>query len=1054
MDEYSDNTGQRCKLFLITTVAETHWYFLRGQVQYLQKQGIDVTLVSSPGKWLEACRTRDGVHCIPVTMTRRMNPLKDCLSLLRLWWLFLRERPDIVQYSTPKGALLGSVASTLAGIRCRIFLIRGSISGAQRGWSTVLNRSAEWLTVRLSREVICVSHSLRSFLRKEGVLKKNEGIVIENGMSNGINIDYFQQSGEGKGADSSLQKSKIVGFVGRLNREKGIEDFAKAWNTIREVCKESRALLVGRWDTEARVSPETRRALENDPRVEIVGHVEDIRPFLHRMNVLCFPSYREGFPNAPMEAAATGIPVVAFNSVGSTDAVEDEITGALVPLGNTKALAEAVQAYLEDDSLAKAHGHKGRARVETCFQQEPIWRGILGSYRDAFHKTKLSEKESLVAYFKSFLLKLKKAVTWILNAFKKIVFGNHQNGKSLLTQQVSLSRGRTTGAVTIIGAGGHAKVVISCIRECGMDPVRIYDDDESLWGSAVSGVPVVGGVEDFQSEFRNGQRAVVAIGDNHTRRRLTDQLFKMSVDWATIVHPYSFVEKSAVIGAGSVVCAGAVVQAGAVVGEHVIVNTSATIDHDCQVKSYCHLAPHATLAGDCIVKEEALIGAGSTVLPMRIVGRKAVVGAGATVTRDVTDVTTVVGCPAKPMSGLVEDVTTRQCAPWPVFDDEQIEAVAKVLRSGKVNYWTGTEGKTFEQEFADYVGVKHGIAVANGTVALELALAAIGIGAGNDVIVPSRTFIATASSVVMRGGRPVVADIDPVSQNITVETIRSAMTPHTRALIVVHVGGWPCEMDAILNFAREHGLAVIEDCAQAHGAKIGDKSVGSFGDVAAFSFCQDKILTTAGEGGMVVTNDTNLWKKAWSQKDHGKDWDLLNDEKGEGHYRFLHRSFGTNWRMTEAQAAVGRIQLSRLEKWNFERRANAQLLRVGLDNCPAIAIPECPAPLRHAYYRLYGSVQLDQLSAGWTRDRIITRIRELGGNVGCGSCGEIYREEAFADIWSGSRLPVASVAHETSLAFVVHPGLTSEWLKHLVAITLSTFHEATTGTCKDVKRAA
>lgn len=360
---------------------------------------------------------------------------------------------------------------------------------------------------------------------------------------------------------------------------------------------------------------------------------------------------------------------------------------------------------------------------------------------------------------------------------------------------------------------------------------------------------------------------------------------------------------------------------------------------------------------------------------------------------------------------------------WPVFDDEQVAAVQRVLRSGQVNYWTGSEGRRFEEEYAAALGVRHAIAVANGTVALELALTALGIGPGDEVVVPSRTFIATASAVVARGAWPVVADIDHDSQNLTAETVEAALTPRTRAIIAVHVGGWPCDMDPLLALAERHGMFVVEDCAQAHGATSRGRPVGSMGHINAFSFCQDKILTTGGEGGLVTTNDSALWERAWSYKDHGKNRLATLDGSKTGAFRFLHDSFGTNWRLTEMQAAIGRIQLRRLPAWVARRRAHAARIVAGLADVPGIRFPLPGEGVEHSFYRLYGFVDAHALAPGWTRDRILQELNSRGVPAGCGSCGEIYREKAFAKIGPVAPLPVARVLHETSLAFLVHPTL-------------------------------
>ena len=227
-------------------------------------------------------------------------------------------------------------------------------------------------------------------------------------------------------------------------------------------------------------------------------------------------------------------------------------------------------------------------------------------------------------------------------------------------------------------------------------------------------------------------------------------------------------------------------------------------------------------------------------------------------------------------------------APWPVFASDEIAAVTRVLTSGRVNYWTGDECAAFEQEFAAAVGVKYAIALANGTVALELALKALGIGPGDEVIVPSRTFIATASCAVAVGATPVVADIDSDSGNITARTIAAVISARSRVVIPVHMAGWPCDMAPIIELATRHKLHVVEDCAQAHGATYHGRPTGSLGKCAAFSFCQDKIMTTGGEGGTLVTDDPALWRCAWEYKDHGKSWDATHNREHPPGFRWLH----------------------------------------------------------------------------------------------------------------------------------------------------------------------
>lgn len=366
----------------------------------------------------------------------------------------------------------------------------------------------------------------------------------------------------------------------------------------------------------------------------------------------------------------------------------------------------------------------------------------------------------------------------------------------------------------------------------------------------------------------------------------------------------------------------------------------------------------------------------------------------------------------------------QQFAPWPSFGADEIEAITSVVQSGKVNYWTGKEGGRFEVEFADFAGCKYAVALANGTVALELALYALGIGPGDEVVVTSRTFIASASCVVMRGAVPIMADIDPNSQNFTAQTIEAALTPRTRAVIAVHLAGWPCDMDPILQLARERGLWVIEDCAQAHGATYKGRPVGSMGHVNAFSFCQDKIMTTGGEGGLLTTNDAEVWARAWAFKDHGKSHDAVYKQTHPPGFRWLHESFGTNWRLTEMQSALGRVLLRKVPQMVEKRRHLASILTERFSSMQALRVTVPPPEIRHSYYKYYVFLRLEHLRGDWTRQRIIDGINAEGIPCFSGSCSEIYLEKAFSESMRPQRrLPVAKQLGETTLMFLVHPTL-------------------------------
>ncbi|WBU63456.1 DegT/DnrJ/EryC1/StrS family aminotransferase [Paracoccus aerodenitrificans] len=383
---------------------------------------------------------------------------------------------------------------------------------------------------------------------------------------------------------------------------------------------------------------------------------------------------------------------------------------------------------------------------------------------------------------------------------------------------------------------------------------------------------------------------------------------------------------------------------------------------------------------------------------------------------------------------------------WPVFDQRQIDAVADVLRSGKVNAWTGPDVRSFEEEFAAHVGTSHAIAMANGSVTLDAALRALKLQPGDEVIVSPRSFVVSASCVLLAGGRPVFADVDPDSQNITPASIVPLINDRTRGIIPVHLAGWPCDMAGTMTLAREHDLWVIEDCAQAHGARIGDQIVGSFGDLGSYSFCQDKIMSTGGEGGMIVTNADALHDRIWSFKDHGKDRALVFERDTQPGFRWLHAAEpGTNLRMTGMSAAIGRVQLQLLPDWHAQRSRNAARLAHTLSQSDALRIPLPPENLTHAWYRFYAFIRPEALTNGWDRDRIlaIASMRQIP--LFSGSCSEVYREGIFsADGDHPPRpLPVARELGDTSLAFLVDPTWDETQLDELSTVLLEILEQAT-----------
>jgi dTDP-4-amino-4,6-dideoxygalactose transaminase len=359
---------------------------------------------------------------------------------------------------------------------------------------------------------------------------------------------------------------------------------------------------------------------------------------------------------------------------------------------------------------------------------------------------------------------------------------------------------------------------------------------------------------------------------------------------------------------------------------------------------------------------------------------------------------------------------------WPVYADDEVEAVTTVLRSGRVNSLQhGDQCRSFETAFAKSCDMPYGISLANGTLALELALRALEIGPGDDVIVTSRSFVASASCVINAGAEPVFADVDADSQNLTAASVRDALTPKTRAIIVVHLAGYSSEMDELCALAEERGLKLIEDCAQAHGATYKGRPVGSFGHASAFSFCTDKIMSTGGEGGMLLLRDENVFLRAWSYKDHGKDYALAMEKSSEPKFRWMISSIGTNFRMTEMQAAIGLHQLAKLKFWVEERRARARILDGVLGDLKAVRLPAARNDIGHSYYKYYLFIRPEKLRDGWSRDRILREAAALGAPCGPGSCSEIYLEKAFIDrgMSDHPRLPVTKALGETSILLPV-----------------------------------
>ena len=383
-------------------------------------------------------------------------------------------------------------------------------------------------------------------------------------------------------------------------------------------------------------------------------------------------------------------------------------------------------------------------------------------------------------------------------------------------------------------------------------------------------------------------------------------------------------------------------------------------------------------------------------------------------------------------------------SPWPFYDDEQLSNVTKILKSGKVNYWTGNQGKIFEKEFSEKFDAKYSVALANGSLALSCAYLALNLKKDDEIITTPRTFIATSSSAVLLGLRPKFVDVDINSGLITSEMIEPAISKKTKAIVVVHLAGWPAEMDKICELAKQYGLFIIEDCSQAHGAKINNKNVGTFGDIATWSFCQDKIITTGGEGGMLSTNNPKFFKKVWSFKDHGKTYEKINSKSNNYSFRWIHDNFGSNFRLTEMQSSIGRVQLNRLNDWIYLRNRNAKILIDYLSELTQIRVPIPDNNIVHAYYKFYCYINKNHFCTDWNRERIIIELNSNGYPAYSGSCSEIYLEKCFKDngLSPKNNLKNASILGDTSVMFLVHPTISYEQMHLYGKEILSTFRKA------------
>ena len=361
---------------------------------------------------------------------------------------------------------------------------------------------------------------------------------------------------------------------------------------------------------------------------------------------------------------------------------------------------------------------------------------------------------------------------------------------------------------------------------------------------------------------------------------------------------------------------------------------------------------------------------------------------------------------------------------WPHVSKSETILINKVLKSNKLNYWTGNNCKLFEQEFSKYIGKKYGVSLCNASVALDISLKAFNFKKGDEIVVTPRSYISSASCVINNYLKPVFADIDPNSQNINGETIKKVITNKTKAIILVHLAGYPCEMSEIMNIAKKYKLKIIEDCSQSHGAMYRNKFTGSFGDIAIWSFCNDKIMNTLGEGGMLCVNNKKLYKKIWSLKDCGKNYSKFINNKKSYNFKWVHDFYGTNLRLTEVQAVVGRYQLKKLNYWVNTRKKYSSIILNNVKGLNIVNFHQVPSYIKHSYYRCYLRLNKKNIKKNWNKAKIIKAMNSKGIPCNSGSCPEIYKEKAFLNLKiKFKKKKIASAISDEYIAFMVHPTL-------------------------------
>jgi glycosyltransferase involved in cell wall biosynthesis len=361
---------------------------LTGRLRALREAGFRVTLVSGPGELLDCTAAREGVEAIAIPMKREISPIADIVSLIRLWWLLLRLRPDMTEFSTPKAGLLGTLAAWLVGVPVRIYMLRGLKVEGTAGFKRRILLAAERAASACAQIVLCNSRSMRAEALALGVAPEVKLNLLGDGSSNGVDAERFSPGpNDVRDRLGLAEQAQVVGFVGRLTCDKGLPELMEAFETVLKSEPETQLLLVGWFDAaEDALSPELRSRIESHPRVHCTGFVADTAPYYRAMDVMVLPTWREGFPNAVLEAAASGIPVVTTIATGSRDSVVPEVTGLLIPPGYPEAISEAVLKLLRDPERRRRMGKAARAWVVEHYANDRV----LG-LATAFYKSLLAE---------------------------------------------------------------------------------------------------------------------------------------------------------------------------------------------------------------------------------------------------------------------------------------------------------------------------------------------------------------------------------------------------------------------------------------------------------------------------------------------------------------------------------------------------------------------------------------------------------------------------------------------------------------------------------------